>query len=172
MNVPLPASFNVAVAKPIDSRMIWTGTAENLNQIAVNGANRYPGLITYITGDNNLYLFQGNNIWEKIVTTNIDFINITTNSFTLNSQHNGQVLYVDNDTTEVNIFLPETLDEIPIGYNVTIIQMNTQSAIINDSASFTFVNRMGLTRTAGQYAVVSLLRIRDTNSFLLYGDLV
>jgi hypothetical protein len=172
MGVPLGTSFDVAEASPIDSRMTWTGNAGNLNQIAVNGANRYPGLITYVTGDQNLYVFQGNNIWEKIVTTNIDFIDVTTNSFTLNSQHNGQVLYVDNNSSNVNIFLPSTLNEAPVGYNVTIVQMGGGNAIINNSASFTFVNRLGLTRTAGQYAVASLLRIRATNNFLLYGDVV
>lgn len=175
MNVPLPASYNVAVAKPIDSRMTWTGTAENLNQIAVNGANRYPGLITYVTGDKNLYVYQGSDNWEKIVTTNVDSVNIINSNFTFSASHHGQILYV-NSPTNITGTLPPfgvVLDGYPSGYNVTITQLGDGNIIFNNGGvNGGFIrNRLNFDRTAGKYAVASILRINQTE-FLLYGDLI
>lgn len=178
MGVPLGTSFDVAEASPVDSRMTWTGTAANLNQIAANGANRYPGLITYVTGDQNLYVFQGETpgTWEKIVTTNIDSIVNINSNFSFNASYNGQVLYVNSDTT-ITGTLPIfgiQLSSIPSGYNVSIVQVGNGNIVFNngDPINGAFIrNRLNLNRTAGKYAVASILRLNQTE-FLLYGDLV
>jgi len=168
MGVPLGTSFDVAEASPVDSRMTWTGSAANLNQIAVNGANRYPGLITYVTGDQNLYVFQGDNIWEKVVTTNVD--NPTTivgNSFNITNDYNGQVIYVNNPTLSTATLVSPFVN----GFNVSLVQIG--SGQINFTGSnLNIRNRLNFNKTAGAYAVVSILKIPGNNEFLLYGDLV
>lgn len=170
MNVPLPASFNVAVAKPIDSRMTWTGTAENLNQIAVNGANRYPGLFTYVSENKNLYVYQGNDTWEKIVTNNIDAPPIF-NSTTIEilPGHNGQILYSEN-SNQVTATLNIANGPFPDGFNVAICQKGV-GVVTFQGNSVNLRNRLNLTQTAGQWAIASILRIGSTADYLLYGDL-
>jgi hypothetical protein len=175
MGVPLGTSFDVAEASPVDSRMTWTGDAENLNQIAINGANRYPGLVTYVTGDQNLYVFQGNNIWEKIVTTNVDSVTTINTNFTFSRDLNGQVIYV-NSSQNITATLPSIglpLTALPLGYNVSIVQLGDGNVVFTNggiNGGF-FRNRLNLNRTAGQYAVASILKL-NTTEFLLYGDLV
>jgi hypothetical protein len=176
MGVPLGTSFDVAEASPIDSRMTWTGTVENLNQIAVNGANRYEGLITYVTGNQNLYVFQGGSpgTWEKIVTTNVDSITNLTTNFTFINSFNGQVLYV-NSNQNITATLPSfglPLSNLPNGYNVSVVQLGDGNIIFNNggvNGGF-FRNRFNLNITAGKYAVASILKLNSTE-FLLYGDL-
>jgi len=175
MGVPLGTSFDVAEASPIDSRMTWTGTVENLNQIAVNGANRYEGLITYVTGNQNLYVFQGNNNWEKIVTTNVDSITNLNTNFIFSNNFNGQVLYVNSDQN-ITATLPAFglgLSNLSTGYNVSVVQLGDGNIIFNNGSANGgfFRNRLNLNRTAGKYAVASILRL-NTTEFLLYGDLV
>jgi hypothetical protein len=71
MPVPLGDSFNVAVARPVDSRSIWTGALENLNDTK----NKYPGLFTYVTGANQYYYYV-NDQWvyvQTVTTTNQTF---------------------------------------------------------------------------------------------------
>lgn len=170
MGVPLGTSFDVATTEPVDSRMVWTGNATNLNNII----NEYPGLITYITGDQNLYVFQGGTpgTWEKIVTTNVDTIANISSNFTFDSTHNGQVLYV-NSSQNITGTLPPLgpfLNAIPSGYNVSIVQLGDGNVIFQGTASTFFRNRLNLNRTAGKFAVASILRVNQTE-FLLYGDL-
>lgn len=188
MGVPLAGDYDVLVNRPIDSRMTWTGNFSDLNTIAANGANRYPGLITYITGDQNLYVFQGGTpgTWEKIVTTNVDTITNINSNFTFSNIHNGQVLYV-NSSTNVTGFLPSVgleLNSIPSGYNVSVVQLGDGNVVFKgggellpdppggagSNATF-FRNRINLERTAGKYAVASILRLNQIE-FLLYGDLI
>jgi hypothetical protein len=152
---------------------IWTGVYANLNSIP----NKFAGLTTYITGDQNLYFYKGDSTyletsWEKIVTTNVD--SITGNaSFTFSANENGQVLHL-NSPTNINASLPNssiTLTQMGSGYNVSIVQMGDGQIIFSNSAIAFFRNRLNATTTAGRYAVASILRISN-NEFLLYGDVV
>jgi hypothetical protein len=172
MGAPLATSFDVAAPEPVDSRFIWTGTAENLNQIAINGANRYPGLVSYVINDQNLYVYQGNNIWEKIVTNNVDSPSLFFNTnFNITPNFNGQVLYVDS-LDPIVVGWGVSLVNFPKGFNVTIVQVGDGSVQINSSNDIFIRNRFSISRTAGRYAIASILRIENTSDFLLYGDLV
>jgi hypothetical protein len=175
MGVQILDNFDIGQAKTLDSRMFWTGQANNLNNIP----NKYQGLIAYVSGDNNLYVFQGGNpeTWEKIVTTNVDSTINIDSSFTFSNIHNGQVLYV-NSNQNITGFLPMQgpgINGIPSGYNVSIVQLGVGNVVFRGGgagASTTFFrNRLNLDRTAGTYAVASILRLNQSE-FLLYGDLV
>lgn len=168
MGVPLAGDFDVAVTKPVDSRMVWTGTASNLNNVP----NKYPGLTCYVTGDQNLYVFQGNNIWEKVVTNNVDYVEFNNaGNFNINNTYHGNVIYV-NSVFDVTGIVTGNIQHYPIGYNVTIVQQGLGRVTLSGQLPLGVTNRAGFTQTAGQYAIASLLRLKDTSLFLLYGDII
>ena len=176
MGVPLAGDYDVLVNRPIDSRMVWTGTAGTLNLIAANGANRYPGMISYVTGDKNLYVYQENNVWEKIVTNNVDSPpTINETYFTITPSFNGQVVGVNNNNI-VSGVLADPVSLYPDGFNVTFIQLGDGNINISEAVSNfnppIIRNRLNLRTSAGRYSVISILRFRDTNDFFLYGDLI
>jgi hypothetical protein len=169
MGLPIAGEFDVGVTRPIDSRTVWTGTFLNLNNIP----NRYSGLMCYVSDDQNLYVFQGGATWEKIVTTNVDAVTNITENFTFNRNYNGQVLYVtsDNNVTGTLPSFGLPLSVLGSGYNVSIVQLGNGSVVFNNSPNTFFKNRLNLNRTAGKYAVASILRL-TVDEFLLYGDLI
>jgi hypothetical protein len=176
MGVPLAGDYDVAVTRPIDSRMVWTGNASNLNNIP----NKFPGLISYTTGDQNLYLFRNDQTWEKVVTNNVDSYTAIqdpiSNQFDIEPDFNGQVIYVSS-TNIVSAFIKDPPSIYPNGFNVTFLQIGEAPIKIERKpikpSNFSIIeNRLGLSTTAGKYAVASLLKISNTNTFVLYGDLV
>lgn len=177
MGVPLAGDYDVAVARPIDSRMVWTGTFTNLNDVP----NKFLGLTCYVTGDQNLYVYQGGTTWEKVVTNNVDsptvIQNPVDNLFLIQPSYNGQVVYVDSSVNSVQAIIQNPHTIYPNGFNVAFVQIGAGPIIFNTPvtkpANFSVLqNRLGLSTTAGQYAVASILKISNTNIFVLYGDLV
>jgi hypothetical protein len=175
MGIPLAGDFDVVINKPVDSRFVWTGTASNLNNIS----NKYPGLVSYVTGEKNLYMFKGfstinqTDVWEKVVTNNVDDVQIYNTNFTININNNGQVIYV-NSTAPVTGTIQnfDAPDSLPEGFNVTVIQINQGNVIFNDTITSFFKNRINANKTAGRYAIASILKLPNSNEFLLYGDVI
>jgi hypothetical protein len=168
MGIAISSDFDVEVTRPIDGRMIWTGSAINLNNIP----NKYPGLTTYVTGDQNLYVFQGGTpqVWEKVVTNNVDSLTFSQN-FEITPDFNGQVIY-SNSVNPINCNLAGLVSDYAIGYNITVVQEGVGNVTFTSNQNFLIKNRSNFFQMAGQYAVASLLRVKNTNTFLLYGDLI
>jgi hypothetical protein len=167
MGVPLAGDFDVAVTKPVDSRMVVTNYSD-LNNIL----NKYQGLTCYVINDKNLYVFQGNNIWEKVVTNNVDYFEFNNaGNFNISTIHNGNVIYVNNATDIIGTITGNIID-YPLGYNVTIVQQGLGRITIAAQSPLGVINRGGFLQTAGQYAVISILRLKDTSLFLVYGDVI
>lgn len=180
MPIPLGGDYSLAVDKPIDTRMVWSGSITNIT----NMQNKYAGLISYVTGDQNLYVcrstttFGGGLVnWERILTSVVDISSEINSDITLNNTYNGLAVRV-NSSNIINVNLPNSSSGFPIGFNVTFIQMGDGYIQFNNVAPgvtpqiFNLRNRLGLNKTAGQYAVASLLRIANTADIILYGDLV
>lgn len=163
MPIPLGGDFKVAVVKPIDDRMI-VDTYNNLNNIT----NKYVGLICYVTDEKNIYVFQGSNTWEKVVTTNVDNPTAFSSNFEITQVHNGQVLYVDS-ATQVTATLNGIFEN---GFNVAIVQMGNGAVLFSGGTVGNLRNKINATKTGGKYAVASILKVINTNDFLLYGDLI
>ena len=167
MPIPLGGDFKVAVTKPIDDRM-FVNTYNDLNNIQ----NKYSGLICYVSGEKNLYVFQGDNIWEKVVTNNVDYVEFNNaGNFNINNTYHGNVIYV-NSVFDVTGVVTGNIQHYPIGYNVTIVQQGLGRVTLSGQLPLGITNRAGFTQTAGQYAIASLLRLKDTSLFLLYGDII
>lgn len=168
MPIDIGGDFRIAINKPIDVRMSVTNFS-NLNAIV----NRYDGLICYVTSEKNLYIYQGSDIWEKVVTNNVDYIEISRNggTFDVDQNSNGNVIYV-NSPVEVNARMIGNISSYPIGYNVTIIQEGVGNINIQALAPLEVKNRGNFLKTAGQYSIVSILRFKNTGLFMVYGDLI
>ena len=82
-------------------------------------------------------------------------------NYTLAASDNGCMLRV---TAGVTITLPS----LPVGFNVGVVQEGASQ--VTFAASGTALHqRQSYTKTAGQYAVVTLI-VNDTNSYILGGD--
>ncbi len=89
---------------------------------------------------------------------------ITGTSKTLSSTDNGLVLMFTSGTA-VTITVPTGL---PVGFTITAIQAGAGQLTFSASST-TINNRQSHTKSAGQWAVVSLIQ-RTTNNFVLAGD--
>ena len=79
---------------------------------------------------------------------------------------NGALLSVSGSSA-VNLFLTSSL---PYGFNCTIYQSGSGKPMVFTSSIGTILrNRQGLSGSAGQYALMSLIRIQN-GDFILAGD--
>ena len=158
---------------------LWTGAVpvfpDGVPPILNQVNNKFPGQIVYSTGDRNLYFYKSGSAveWEKIVTNDVDDTVTFTNNFTLNNFNNGQVIYVNKATITTGSLnhtsFPNLIND---GFNVTLIQIGNGFIEFPDTATYAFKNRIQARRTAGKYAIASILKIPNSNEFLLYGDVV
>lgn len=89
---------------------------------------------------------------------------VTGTTKTLNSTDNGLVLMFTN-ASAVTITVPTGL---AVGFTITAIQAGAGQLTFSPSST-TINNRQSHTKSAGQWAVVSLIQ-RTTNNFVLGGD--
>lgn len=165
--IQLSTNFDLKSAIPLDDRIVVSQLSD-LNNIE----NKYQGLVAYVTSDKNLYLFQGGTTWEKIVTNNVDSKTVSFSapgSFQIQSSDNGLVIFVDNTVHAVTGILTGSFEE---GFNVTIVQLGTALVTISGGSVGAIMNKIGATKTSGQYAIASILKIRGVQNFLLYGDVI
>ena len=88
----------------------------------------------------------------------------TGTTYTLVSTDNGKVITLNN-SNGITLTVPSGLGS---GFNCLIIQKGTGQIFISASGT-TLINRQGHTKTAGQYAVVSIVNIGN-NTIILGGD--
>ena len=165
--IQLSTNFDLKSAIPLDDRIVVANVSD-LNNID----NRYNGLIAYVTSNQNLYVFHGNNVWEKIVTNNVDSRTVSFNSpgsFQIQSSDNGLIIFVDNGAHLVTGITQGTFED---GFNTTIVQLGTALVTISGGTVGSIRNKIGATKTSGQFAIASLIKIRNGPDFLLYGDVI
>ena len=88
----------------------------------------------------------------------------TGTTYSLVSTDNGKVITLNN-SNGITLTVPSGLGS---GFNCLIIQKGTGQIFISASGT-TLINRQGHTKTAGQYAVVSIVNIGN-NTIILGGD--
>jgi hypothetical protein len=93
------------------------------------------------------------------------FVTIGTH-YTLNPADDGRLIRVDLAGTSVTVFCAGT--SLPSGFNTTLYQQNTAQIVVAGVGGGTIRNRQGHTMSAGQYALISLVKIG--NDFVLTGD--
>jgi hypothetical protein len=94
-----------------------------------------------------------------------------TSATTLASTHNGKVL-ICNSSSNFSLTVPE--DTLPVGFNCMIVQIGAgEITLAAASGNVTINNRNSHTKTANQWAVMSLICIdatTDANVFVSGGD--
>ena len=77
----------------------------------------------------------------------------------------GKVVTLDNSSS-ITVTISNNLGD---GFNCLIVQKGTGKITISAGTGVTLINRQNHTKTAGQYAVVTIVNI-GTNQVILAGD--
>ena len=101
---------------------------------------------------------------DKYIGSSSIIITESGTSKTLGASDNGAVLMFTSNSA-ITITVPTGLN---VGFSVSVIQAGT-GQITFSASSTTINNRQSHTKTAGQWAVASLIQ-RTTNNFVLAGD--
>lgn len=91
-------------------------------------------------------------------TVNIQVKDSTVVAYTLDTTDNATVIRFQS-SAPVSVLLPATL---PVGFNVGIIQNGTGQITLTSEAGGAIQHRQGHTKTAGQFAPISLLVVSNT----------
>ncbi|SEB37097.1 hypothetical protein SAMN04489761_0224 [Tenacibaculum sp. MAR_2009_124] len=101
--------------------------------------------------------------WNDPATAEV--VNQVSN-YTLTANDNGKV-FTFNSTGNLTLTVPSGL---PIGFNISIYQINTGRVTISGAGGVSILNRLSRFTTAGQHAGAGLVST-STNNFHLTGDL-
>ena len=88
----------------------------------------------------------------------------TSTSYSLQSSDNGKVVTLNN-ANAITLTIPSGLGD---GFNCLIVQKGAGQVTLSASGT-TLINRQSHSKTAGQYAVVSIVNIGDEN-IIVGGD--
>lgn len=165
---PQGATGPTGPSTALNTTDVTTGATGFLVFVEDAGSNQTPKIrktvqaLAYNPGDNMIYASGVQS--HRYVTDAGMIITEAGTARTLGAADNGKIIMCTSNSA-VTITVPTGLN---IGFSVTVIQVGT--AQVSFSASSTTVNnRQGHTKTAGQWAVVSLIQ-RTTNNFVLAGD--
>lgn len=91
-------------------------------------------------------------------------INDQTAGFTLGNSDNGKIIAINSSTAQTI-----TVPSLSVGFNCMIVQKGTGQVALSASG-VTINNRFGFTKTAGQYAVITLVCIAS-GVYIASGDM-
>jgi hypothetical protein len=91
--------------------------------------------------------------------------NKTGTTYNLEASDMGKVVTLDNSSS-ITVTIPNNLGD---GFNCLIVQKGTGKITISAGTGVTLINRQSHTKTAGQYAVVTIVNI-GSNQVILAGD--
>ena len=158
--MPVAQSFNKIL-------LTTSNTAENNILLSEVGGQLYVGENpvaisgSFNAGSLSDFNFEGNSI-EGFSAT---IVNDTTTSYTLSSSDAGKLIAIEHSSS-ITITIPTGLG---LGFNCTFLQKGSGSLNFSASNGVTLNNRQSHTKTAGQYAMATLI-CYDTNTFVLAGD--
>jgi hypothetical protein len=126
----------------------------------VAGAKTLSGATTTVSGN-----LTGGNAATSTIAGFTANLNAQTTSYTLTTTDNGKIITM-NSSSAMTLTVPSTL---PAGFNCMIVQTGT--GVVTFTASGTTINnRSSNTKTAGQYAIATLVAL-TTTSFISSGDM-
>jgi len=157
--MPVAQSFNkilLTTSNTAENNILLSEVGGQLyvgdNPVAISGA--------FNAGSLSDFNFDGNSI-EGFSAT---IVNDTTTSYTLSASDAGKLIILNN-ASEITVTVPSGLSN---GFNCTVLQ-KAAGAVVFSANGTTINNRQSHTKTAGQYAMATLI-CYDTNTFILAGD--
>ena len=157
--MPGPQSFNsikVTTSNITDNDILLTEVGGYLN------VNNSPLAISGNFGASDLSSFDFNG--NPILGFDASIIDTTSTSYTLSSDDSGKIICIEH-ASNITVTVPTGLST---GFNCTFIQKGSGNIVFSENGT-TINNRQSHTKTAGQYAVASLLSY-SSNIFILTGD--
>jgi hypothetical protein len=159
--MPVAQSFNQIL-------LTTSNTAENnilLSEIGGNlNVDSNPVAISGSFGASDLSSFDFNG--NAILGFDASIANVSNTSYTLSSADLGKLIAIEHSST-ITITIPLG---ITAGFNCSFLQKGSGSLEFSASNGVTLSNRQSYTKTAGQYAMATLIAY-ETNKFVLTGDL-
>ena len=131
------------------------GVAINSSSTSVSGALSVAGNLSSSSGN-----IAGFDATLNAVTS------FSSNNYTLVGSDNGKVITLDNGTTASTLTIPTGLGD---GFNCLIVQKANHDTTITPGSGVTLLNRSTQFKTAGRYAIVTLVNIGSEN-YILSGD--
>ena len=136
-----------------------------------------PNLV-YNTGNQNISgvkTFNNSGIFtsgldlnnSNLINATPQLVNETTN-FIISGNDNGRVILANHSTNEIT---GRIVSGNPIGFNTSIIQINSGIFITGSGNGITINSFGGYYRTAGKFATVSLLHTGN-NGYIMYGNTI
>ncbi|MFM6994229.1 MAG: hypothetical protein ACKOWO_03825 [Sediminibacterium sp.] len=119
-----------------------------------------------ITDDGTSISFSNKTVAGGSAAVNSTSIITTTTTYTLQQSDNGKVINCAN-TGALTITVPSTLTA---GFNCMIVQMATGTVTISAGTSATIYNRSNYSKTAGQYAIATIVS-PSAGIFITGGDM-
>ena len=124
------------------------------------------------TAPNNVvpgYYYWNGSAWINFIASNTS-IGLTNNqtgtSYTLTSADNGKIIALNNSSA-ITLNVPYFF----VGFNCMILQKVTgQVTLTNNGSTTNIYNRFNFTKTAGQYAILTLVCV-DANKYVASGDM-
>ena len=97
---------------------------------------------------------------------NLNAATISSNNYNLVASDNGKVVTIDNSTTDATVSIPANLGD---GFNCLVVQKGDHQTTIQivSGSGVTIANRSSETKTAGQYAVISIINI-GSETYILF----
>jgi len=148
------------IALPVPVASGGTGTSSNTANAILTGGGASPINSTGVTIDASTNLMYG--FGAKINAQ-------TGTTYTLLSTDNGKIVEVSN-ASAITITLPNNLAQ---GFNCLIVQTGAGQITLSAQAGGALHNRSSFTKTAGQYAMLSLYISTNSGtnaSYIMCGD--
>ena len=153
----------------INATAVSTGATGFVVFVDAAGSNQTPEVRTAGTsfsfnpGDN--LMFVGGVSSDRYILATGIISTLTGTTKTLSASDNGFVILTTN-ASAVTITVPSS--NMPVGFSVTVAQYASGQVTFSPSSSI-IRNRQGHTKTAGPWAVISLVHT-STGYFILAGD--
>ena len=171
----MTAAQKTAIALPATGLLVYqtdaptgfyvnTGTSATPNWLRIsNDWTKSGNDISYTSGNVSTTgnLTGGNSSTSTISGFGANVTSIAA-SYSLTAADNGEIIQ-STSATAITVTIPTGL---PTGFNCTIVQMGAGQITF----SGTYLNRTGFTKTASQYAVVSILHL-GANSIIVTGEM-
>ena len=124
------------------------------------------------TAPNNVvpgYYYWNGSAWVNLIASNTS-IGLTNDqvgtSYTLTSADNGKIITLNN-SSPIALYVPYFF----VGFNCMILQKGTGQVTLNLNGTTTNIyNRYGFTKSAGQYAILTLVCM-EANKYVASGDM-